>query len=155
MTNFCYVQAPIGKIYLSATPTHITHLNFEGQTLPEGFVEGQTPLLQEAARQLTAYFAGTLHNFTLPIAPEGTDFRRKVWQQLCCIPYGETTSYGALAAAIGNPKASRAVGGANHHNPIAIIIPCHRVIGNNGDLTGFGGGLATKAFLLQLEAQHK
>lgn len=123
--------------------------------MPEGFAEEQTPLLQEATQQLAAYFAGTLHNFTLPIAPEGTDFRRKVWQQLCCIPYGETTSYGALAAAIGNPKASRAVGGANHHNPIAIIIPCHRVIGNNGDLTGFGGGLATKAFLLQLEAQHK
>jgi methylated-DNA-[protein]-cysteine S-methyltransferase len=110
--------------------------------------------LQEAIRQLRAYFAGKLENFDLPLAPEGTPFQRAVWKLLCDIPYGETISYGELARRVGNPKASRAVGLANGSNPIAIVIPCHRVIGSNGKLTGYGGGLPLKEKLLALEQRQ-
>jgi methylated-DNA-[protein]-cysteine S-methyltransferase len=108
----------------------------------------------EIIDQLNRYFAGDLKNFTLPMAPEGTNFQRRVWQNLCDIPYGETISYGQLAQRIGNPNASRAVGLANGSNPIPIIIPCHRVIGSNGKLTGYGGGLPIKEKLLALERQQ-
>ena len=110
--------------------------------------------LQDAIRQLKAYFAGKLEKFDLPLAPEGTSFQREVWKRLCEIPYGETVSYGELARRIGNPKASRAVGLANGANPIAIVIPCHRVIGSNGKLTGYGGGLPLKEKLLALERRQ-
>ncbi|HMJ21899.1 MAG TPA: methylated-DNA--[protein]-cysteine S-methyltransferase, partial [Terriglobales bacterium] len=107
--------------------------------------------LTETIRQLQAYFAGELENFNLPLAPEGTPFQKEVWQRLCDISYGQTISYGELARRIGNPKASRAVGLANGSNPIPIVIPCHRVIGSNGKLTGYGGGLPIKEKLLALE----
>ncbi len=110
--------------------------------------------MKEAASQLRSYFAGELQEFDLPLAPEGTPFQREVWEQLCRIPYGETISYGELARRIGNPKACRAVGLANGSNPISIVIPCHRVIGSNGKLTGYGGGLATKEKLLALEQKQ-
>ena len=105
-----------------------------------------------AADQLAAYFAGTLTEFSLPLEPAGTLFQRRVWAELQAIPYGETRSYGELARAIGNPAAVRAVGLANGRNPIAVVIPCHRVIGSDGSLTGYGGGLDRKRYLLDLEA---
>lgn len=111
----------------------------------------ETPLLREASGQLDAYFAGRLKVFSLPLAPKGTDFQQKVWNVLRQIPYGETRTYGEIALLAGNPKASRAVGMANNRNPLPVFIPCHRVIGTNGSLTGYAGGLDVKLKLLQLE----
>jgi methylated-DNA-[protein]-cysteine S-methyltransferase len=113
------------------------------------------PVLHETTRQLREYFVGTRREFDLPLEFRGTDFQRRVWAALLRIPYGETRSYGHIAAQLGNPAAVRAVGAANGRNPIAIIAPCHRVIGMSGDLTGFGGGLDAKAFLLSLEAPQR
>ena len=110
--------------------------------------------LRETIRQLRAYFAGELETFDLALAPQGTPFQLAVWNRLCEIPYGETISYGELARRIGNPNASRAVGLANGSNPIPIVIPCHRVIGSNGKLTGYGGGLPIKEKLLALERRQ-
>jgi len=107
--------------------------------------------LDDTVRQLTSYFAGKLRDFDVPVAPEGTTFQRSVWRELQRIPYGETISYGELARRLGNPRAVRAVGLANGSNPISIIIPCHRVIGSNGSLVGYGGGLPIKQALLSLE----
>jgi len=109
------------------------------------------PVAKACIEELEAYFAGTLREFTVPIKLRSTDFRMRVWAALMTIPYGETISYKELAQRIGQPKAIRAVGGANHHNPISIIVPCHRVIGASGTLTGYGGGLGNKEFLLALE----
>jgi len=108
----------------------------------------------EVIRQLQAYFSGELKEFNVPLAMEGTEFQLRVWNALRAIPYGETISYAQLAERIGNPKAVRAVGLANGSNPIPIIVPCHRVIGGNGSLTGFGGGLSTKKRLLELESRQ-
>ncbi len=118
---------------------------------PDNLVQQDTPLLLEAKRQLEEYFAGLRAAFSLPLAPKGTDFQKLVWRELENIPYGETRTYGQIAEAVGNPAASRAVGGANHKNPIAIMIPCHRVIGADGSLTGYAGGLDVKETLLRLE----
>ncbi len=123
----------------------------EPEPVPEGFMKQDTPLLLEAKRQLEEYFAGLRAAFSLPLAPKGTEFQKRVWRELENIPYGKTSTYGQIAEAIGNPNASRAVGGANHHNPIAIMIPCHRVIGADGRLTGYAGGLDIKETLLRLE----
>lgn len=127
--------------------------------LGEGLEQGEPPddrepLIREALSQLRAYFAGRLTRFDLPLRLAGTDFQKQVWRALQTIPYAETRSYGQIAAQIGAPKACRAVGAANGSNRIPIVIPCHRVIGANGDLTGFGGGLPRKRMLLALEAQH-
>jgi methylated-DNA-[protein]-cysteine S-methyltransferase len=111
------------------------------------------PVLEEAARQLTAYFAGQLRAFTVPLDFRGTDFQKSVWCALLTIPFGETRSYGEIARQIGKPSASRAVGAANGKNPISIIAPCHRVIGSTGNLTGFAGGLAVKRKLLEMESK--
>jgi methylated-DNA-[protein]-cysteine S-methyltransferase len=111
----------------------------------------EVPLLQAVAEQLTAYFRGELTEFDLPVSAAGTPFQQRVWAALCRIPYGETRSYGALAAEIGNPAASRAVGAANGRNPLSIVVPCHRVIGSTGRLTGYAGGLTTKEQLLAHE----
>lgn len=130
------------------------------------FVNGRSPVrsdphwresaeyLGETVRQLLAYFAGELEAFDLPLVPQGTPFQLAVWKRLCEIPYGETISYGELARRVGNPNASRAVGLANGSNPIPIVIPCHRVIGSNGKLTGYGGGLPIKEKLLALERRQ-
>jgi methylated-DNA-[protein]-cysteine S-methyltransferase len=112
------------------------------------------PLMQETVRQLRDYFAGKLREFHLPLDMEGTEFQKRVWHALLTIPYGETRSYTQIAAQIGAPKAVRAVGAANGRNPIPVIVPCHRVIGASGDLVGFGGGLAWKRLLLDLEAKN-
>lgn len=115
----------------------------------------QTPLLEEAARQLNAYLDGTLKHFTLPLGAKGTQFQQKVWKALCAIPYGKTATYGEIAAQIGNPKACRAVGMANNKNPIAIVVPCHRVIGAGRKLVGYAAGLRVKEKLLKLERDNK
>jgi methylated-DNA-[protein]-cysteine S-methyltransferase len=111
--------------------------------------------LPAARRQLGEYLAGLRRDFELPLAPRGTDFERRVWRALCAIPYGETRSYAQIAATIGNPAACRAVGRANGRNPLPIVVPCHRVIGSDGSLTGFGGGLDLKRFLLDLEGARR
>ena len=105
--------------------------------------------------ELREYFDGKRREFDLPLAPEGTDFQKRVWEELCKIPYGETRSYGEIAAALGNTRAARAVGLANNKNPIPIIVPCHRVIGADGALVGYAGGVEAKDFLLKLEKKHK
>jgi methylated-DNA-[protein]-cysteine S-methyltransferase len=135
---------------VSADESGIRAIEFEGPTLGGG---GTSPnaLLAEAVRQLCAYFAGDLRQFDLPLDPRGTEFQQRVWRQVAMIPYGETRSYGQIAVAIGSPAAVRAVGAANGANPLPIVIPCHRVIGAGGKLTGYGGGLELKRRLLEME----
>lgn len=145
-----YCHSPIGELTLAAEDRAITHLLFGHVSFP-GAIEEETPLLKEACRQLEEYFACGRREFALPLKPPGTPFQEKVWQALLTIPYGETRTYQDIALLAGSPKAVRAVGSANHHNPISIFIPCHRVIGKNGSLTGYGGGLPAKRFLLELE----
>jgi methylated-DNA-[protein]-cysteine S-methyltransferase len=148
---YTYAESPVGTLLLTANDTALTGLYMNEPPLPPGGVERETPVLAEAKRQIAAYFAGERQTFDLPLAPEGTTFQRKVWEELTAIPYGETISYGELAARVGNANASRAVGLANGRNPISIIVPCHRVIGANGKLVGYGGGLANKETLLAHE----
>ncbi len=130
---------------------HVIFLKGERQVeIPDDWVENKE-LFREATRQLDAYFSGKLESFDLKLAPEGTEFQKSVWKALCKIPYGETRTYKDIAASVGKPKAYRAVGLANNRNQIAIIVPCHRVIGSNDKLTGYASGLDLKAFLLKLE----
>ena len=147
---FCVMESPVGPLRIDEEGGFITGVDRTAAPLKAP----DTPLLQECVRQLRAYFDGSLTVFDLPLNPQGTPFRRRVWAALQAIPYGETRSYGQLAKALDCPGAARAVGGANHHNPIAIIIPCHRVIGADGSLTGYGGGLAMKDWLLRHERRH-
>ena len=142
------IDSPIGPLTLVERDGALVRLSF-GAHGPD---EPATPLLARAAAQLGEYFAGTRHEFDLPLAPSGTEFQLACWRALAEIPYGETRSYGQQAARIGRPDRARAVGAANGANPIAIILPCHRVIGADGSLVGFGGGLETKRRLLDLEA---
>jgi methylated-DNA-[protein]-cysteine S-methyltransferase len=137
-------------IGIAADENSIVGLDF-GRAVPDGFTRAETPLIQKAAEQIEEYFAGKRKKFSLPIVMRGTEFQMDVWRALQSIPYGETRSYKDIAAQIGRPKAVRAVGMANHRNPISIIVPCHRVIGHNGSLTGYGGGLPLKQYLLELE----
>ena len=146
----CVIDSPVGRLRIEENGCAITGVDRTAEPL----FPPQTPLLAECARQLEAYFAGTLRSFDLPLCLAGTAFRTKVWNALRTIPYGENRSYGQLAAMIGAPAASRAVGGANHHNPICIIVPCHRVIGADGSLTGYGAGLDMKQWLLEHERKH-
>lgn len=155
MKKCAFYQTPIGRIGLAENGSAITDLIFENHESPVAWDAEETPLLKKAAQQLSAYFAGELRDFDLPLAPQGTTFQRAVWNALLEIPYGATRSYGQVAAAVGNSKASRAIGMANHSNPIAIIIPCHRVIGSNGKLVGYGGGLEIKEFLLEMERHYQ
>ena len=146
----CVVPSPVGRLRLDEQDGAITGVN----RTQEALIPPATPLLAECARQLSAYFEGRLTAFDLPIRQTGTPFQLKVWQALLRIPYGQTCSYGDLARMIGQPSAARAVGGANHHNPICIIVPCHRVIGADGSLTGYGGGVDMKQYLLELERKY-
>lgn len=150
---FYYLSLPFTYITLAANENSIKELSF-GKHFHENAVYQKTKLITSAEAQLTEYLEGKRKYFDLPIAPEGTDFQKKVWERLMQIPYGKTKSYGQIAAETGNPKASRAVGNANNKNPIAIIIPCHRVIGKNGKLTGYAGGLDIKKTLLNLESKY-
>ena len=147
---YFFCPSPIGILTLTQQDDSIIRLDFPGVSM-QGAPE-PTPLLLEACRQLREYFAGQRRSFQLPLAPQGTPFQQQVWQALAEIPYGETRTYGEIAEAIGRKGASRAVGAANHRNPLPIFIPCHRVIGANGSLTGYAGGLETKRFLLALES---
>lgn len=156
--NYTYLETPIGILLIAGDEEAVRRIEFPRHgkpARPEGsWVESSRGTVAEAARQLREYFAGEREQFELPLAPEGTEFQRAVWRRLQEIPYGETVSYGEVAKCIGNPKASRAVGAANGQNPIPIVIPCHRVVGANGKLTGFGGGLPVKEALLALEARQ-
>ncbi|MDR0570080.1 MAG: methylated-DNA--[protein]-cysteine S-methyltransferase [Clostridiales Family XIII bacterium] len=153
MGSYITVGSPIGDLLLAEDNGALTCLKFGGDRLaPEGYRRAETPLLAAAGAQLREYFQGKRKTFDLPLAPAGTPFMSRVWEALRDIPYGETRSYRDIAAAAGSPKAFRAVGRANNRNPLAIITPCHRVIGSDGSLVGYGGGLDVKEYLLRLEA---
>ncbi len=155
MTNTYFYETIIGKIGITENGRGITNLTFPGNHIPDKTEIKETGLLEEASGQLMEYLAGTRTSFHLTLIPEGTPFQKKVWQVLLTIPYGGTLSYKQVAEAVGNPKACRAVGMANNKNPIAIFIPCHRVIGSSGKLVGFGGGLELKEKLLLLEKNNR
>jgi methylated-DNA-[protein]-cysteine S-methyltransferase len=153
---FKTMASPVGELKLVASDRGLAAILWEDDDpdrvrLGAMIEQSDHPVLVETERQLSAYFAGTLKAFTVPLDFRGTDFQKKVWQALLTIPFGETRSYGEIARQIGQPAASRAVGAANGRNPISIIAPCHRVIGSTGRLTGFAGGLAAKEHLLGLE----
>ena len=150
MTYTYNCNSPIGRIYIAESDGAITYLKF-GRPPHDSREERETPLLLRAVEQLDEYFAGRRREFDLPLNPAGTEFQKKAWNALLTIPYGETRSYKEQADIVGNIKACRAVGAANGKNPISIFIPCHRVIGTNGTLTGYGGGIDIKKALLQLE----
>lgn len=154
---YCYFDTPIGELLLAGEQDELALIGFPEGSMrrnPESdWIYNEAPLAT-VRQQLSEYFAGERKSFDVPLALEGTEFQVSVLEALLDIPYGETTSYGAIAKQIGRPKAVRAVGAANGRNPIPIIVPCHRVIGSSGDLTGFGGGLDTKAALLRLEAEN-
>ena len=145
------ISSPIGALTLHSDGAALTALRFGA----DGSDAGACPLLHRAAGELAAYFRGELRTFSVPLSPAGTDFQRSVWDALATIPYGQTASYRDVARTIGNPRACRAVGTANHRNPLPILIPCHRVVGSDGSLTGYAGGLQRKQFLLALEKQHR
>ncbi len=149
-----FYRTPIGRIGICEQDDAITHLYLPPQA-PDDFPIEETPLLKEANAQLTAYFDGVLKKFDLPLQPGGTEFQKEVWNALCQIEYGQTVSYQDIAHSIGRPNAARAVGHANNQNPIPIFIPCHRVIGKNGSLVGYGGGLEVKRRLLDLEQTYR
>jgi methylated-DNA-[protein]-cysteine S-methyltransferase len=164
MKLFCYVDSPIGRLMLTSDGTSLTGLYMDvsknkpakqhrpGDDWTQNATQGPLPLV---TRQLQEYFAGKRRKFDLPLDMQGTEFQKRVWRELREIPFGETWSYGQLAKRIDNPNASRAVGLANGRNPIAVIVPCHRVIGADGSLTGFGGGLERKEWLLSHEGQPR
>jgi methylated-DNA-[protein]-cysteine S-methyltransferase len=148
------VDSPIGPLLLAGDDEGLRFLLFKNgrdKARPQPDWEPDRNMLKDAAKQVGAYFSGRLKEFDLPLAPQGTPFQTSVWKALLKIPYGETVSYGTIAKRLGKPNAMRAVGLANGSNPIAIVIPCHRVIGSNGSLTGYGGGLPIKQALLALE----
>jgi methylated-DNA-[protein]-cysteine S-methyltransferase len=151
--NIAFSETSIGKIGIAEAVGEITNVYFETDIIPPALELKETALLRDAFRQLNAYLKGTLKAFSLPIAPAGTIFRQQVWQLLNNIPYGKTATYKDIAIALGNPQSVRAVGQANHQNPIPLFIPCHRIIGMNGKLVGYRGGLAIKAKLLEIEKQ--
>lgn len=147
------IESPVGRLMLAGEPGCLRVLRFGSE--PKSTWRRDSAPFRQVIEQLNAYFAGELREFSLTLDPEGTPFQTRVWRELERIPYGETISYGQLAQRIGNPKACRAVGLANGSNPISIIVPCHRVIGSNGKLTGYGGGLPIKQQLLALERRQR
>lgn len=149
-----YITMDSYDVTIAEQDGKIVRVSLGGNGIPEG-ENKQTRLLVQAAGQLDEYFTGKRKEFDLPLAAEGTLFQKKVWNALCTIPYGETRSYKDIAIQIGNAKACRAVGMANHNNPIGIIVPCHRVVGADGKLVGYAGGLDRKQFLLELERKYK
>jgi methylated-DNA-[protein]-cysteine S-methyltransferase len=153
MTLYDTIDSPLGELLMAGNGQALTAVHMDGT--PDPGWKRDPGALREAAAQLRAYFAGELREFDLALAPHGTPFQREVWSALREIPYGHTISYAELAAAVGRPDAARAVGAANGRNPIAVVIPCHRVIGASGALTGYGGGLGRKRLLLDLEAGQR
>jgi methylated-DNA-[protein]-cysteine S-methyltransferase len=155
---YTLVDSPVGPILLAGNEAGLTELNFQNGKRPTSIApdwqENAAPFA-DTITQLAAYFAGELHEFNLPLAPTGTSFQITVWQELQAIPYGETISYGELVRRIGKPKAARAVGLANGANPLPLVVPCHRVVGSNGRLTGYGAGLPIKEALLTHEQSRR
>ena len=152
MEKIFFYDTPVGKLIIGEENGAITRVTWT--QLPKSYLQEETALIAECRNQLDEYFAGKRKFFDLPLAPKGTTFQQKVWSALQEIPYGEVCTYKDIAVAIYNPKGCQAVGGANGKNPIAIIIPCHRVIGKNGKLVGYAGGMENKKFLLELEKSH-
>ncbi|QFU74701.1 methylated-DNA--[protein]-cysteine S-methyltransferase [Halioglobus maricola] len=150
--NYQYMETPIGQMRLVSNGSHITAIEWPGHHGDSTCQQAQTdPALAQCKQQLQEYFRGERREFDLPLAPGGTDFQNAVWGALARIPFGELRSYRDIAEALGKPTAMRAVGAANGRNPIPIVVPCHRVIGSDGSLTGFAGGLEAKRTLLELE----
>ena len=159
MNSYTYIDSPIGRLLLGTDGEALTRIDMDVADRPPRDLENwacdaTAGPLPEVARQLEEYFTGRRRVFDLPIRLEGTEFQRRAWRMLMEIPYGQTRSYGEQAKRIGNPNASRAVGLANGRNPIPIVVPCHRVIGADGSLTGFGGGIERKRWLLAHEGLH-
>ena len=154
MDNAYIYDTEIGRLMITDNSDAITGIYFENQINEKNFIIQETTLIKQAISQIGEYLSGKRRGFDIKLELSGTDFQKRVWNALTDIPYGNTASYKDVAKAAGNEKACRAVGMANHNNPIPIIIPCHRVIGANGDLVGFGGGLGTKEFLLNLEQKN-
>jgi len=154
MKQYCYYQSPIGKLLIAGTDRKLEAIFFPN-SIDQFEISDEIQYSEEnftdVSRQLSDYFAGKRQTFEVDVFPAGTDFQKKVWRELQNVPFGQTASYGEIAARIDNPKACRAIGMANGKNPIPIIIPCHRIIGKDGSLTGFGGGLDIKRKLLELE----
>lgn len=150
--TYCTFESPIGTLYIGEEKGYIVYLS---KTEPQNAQKGMSILLLTATSMLREYFAGRRKDFPLPLKAEGTEFQQSVWRALLKIPYGETRSYKQVAEMAGNEKACRAVGMANHNNPIMILIPCHRVIGSDGSMTGFGTGISDKEYLLKLESEYK
>ena len=156
-TRFTVIESPIGPLTLVSRAGRLTTLAMDGQTHavpPPPGSRRDDGAFTDVVTQLDEYFAGERTEFDVPLDLAGTEFQRAVWAQLCAIPYGRTISYGELARRMGNPKAARAVGTANGHNPVALIVPCHRVIAGDGGIGGYGGGTDRKALLLDLERAH-
>lgn len=146
-------KSPVGNLEIKDNGKEITKISFGGEE--KNNICSPSPLIKQAITQLEEYFNGKRKAFDIPISPSGTDFQKKVWKELCEIPYGKTQSYKEIATRIGNPNAYRAVGTANNKNPIVIVIPCHRVIGKSGSLTGYAGGIDKKLFLIKLEQDNE
>lgn len=153
MKNVFFYETEIGRIGLAGGDGVLTNVFFPGEEVVDATVE-ETDLLREAAAQLKEYLAGSRREFTIPLAPQGTEFMKRVWQQLREIPYGETRCYQEVAEAVGNRRSTRAVGLANNRNPIPLFIPCHRVIGKSGKLVGYRGGVGVKNRLIELESRY-
>ncbi|MDR0182790.1 methylated-DNA--[protein]-cysteine S-methyltransferase [Lysobacter arvi] len=155
MIRYATMPSPVGPLLLAASDGGLHLIEFQNPRHPMSRCEAWEPrecdVIRAAASQLDAYFDGRRRDFDLPLAPRGTAFQLEVWRTLASIPYGETISYAQLAQRVGKPSAMRAVGAANGRNPLPLVLPCHRVIGSNGSLTGFGGGLPTKEYLLRME----
>jgi methylated-DNA-[protein]-cysteine S-methyltransferase len=147
-------KTSIGTIGIEERTGGITKVYLETDPAQRNGEQCETPLIRQAFEQLELYLNGRLTEFSLPLTPEGTTFMKRVWKKLCDVPYGQTASYKDIATAVGNPRTVRAVGMANHRNPIPIFIPCHRIIGSDGKLTGYRGGLEMKRTLLDLERNH-
>lgn len=156
--HYCIIKSPVGRLLLAGDARALTHLSFQDGRHPlepdTQWIYSETPF-QRPIQQLKEYFSGKRKTFTINLVSKGTPFQQQVWQALLSIPYGHTLSYGQIAQAIGKPKAVRAVGAANGQNPVSIIVPCHRVIGSNGKLVGYGGGLSIKEALLTHENHHR
>ncbi len=149
--NFWTYNFPIGEISIAEDEKGICEISLNSVYVDNSYIKKETPLIKQAEKELREYFEGTRKVFTVPLSLKGTPFQMKVWEELRKIPYGETLSYGQIAENVGNPKAARAVGMANNKNPIMIIVPCHRVIGKNGKLVGYAGGVDIKEKLLKIE----
>jgi methylated-DNA-[protein]-cysteine S-methyltransferase len=157
-TRVTYCESPIGLVEIKGSEAGVAELSFVAARDPRAGRGGPRPLpvpLADCRKQLHEYFRGDRRTFTVKLDLRGTDFQKKVWGELLCVRFGKTTTYKAIAKAVGRPAATRAVGGANHRNPVSIIVPCHRVVASDGRLTGYGGGLWRKEWLLRHEGHDR